>query len=321
MAPDQDTRAPAASDVSVGEGRATELLSFAARQAQDLVIGFTPMEASHLRALADTLAAVAQAGGIAPASTLAVHAETLSAKAIEAATVLESGGDAAASTASFIHLASDFLFLPEVSAAAALGVTRQAVEGMLHTSADPSAHRRIAASFGLIPLHYQEFAPQIERLCAALLPHRGNFDVCVFTGRSGVGIGAMLASEGILTVELPPFRQTPEDPENRPDIPVSLTSLREKLAGKRVLFVDDQIGSGTTLQYVRLATAACGGTMVGAAMYREKFVGETAGFLAPTETEYPSGTKGASDGSFAAAYPTLESIYQYAQRRNPFQST
>lgn len=224
----------------------------------------------------------------------------------------------ASATEGLMRLGGDFLWLPEI------GQHRQSLE--------PAALRRVEmpGRVGLeeagvrvdrefVPTYYQLYIPEMERLTAALLAKRSEFDMCVVTGRSGVGMGELLNSAGIRTVELPPLRiQDGDWAENRPAVPVALEVLREQIAGKRVVFVDDQIGGGTTLHYARLLTQEFQGTFVGAALYRSKSVGDACQFLLPNEFEVDSGMRGTSDGTSVRQYPTIAAVFGAGQRANPF---
>ena len=126
---------------------------------------------------------------------------------------------------------------------------------------------------------------------------KDKFDVVVGIGRSGFLIGTALVDADISFLELPPLRRKgasclPLAP--RPETPIAETTLKDILKGRRVLFLDDQIGIGTTLAYARAKTLELGvASFVGAGfhlVYNPEY--GIFGSLLPNEIDIRNGLHG-----------------------------
>lgn len=301
-----------------GEHPAQATLADCGRQTQDLLLYGNAMSVASLARLAESLSSALQISSANGPSDLSANSANVigmfrdQVRAVGQQLDLDGNTNAAADALS--EAAANFLFLPEVTRTqpeagfggfsgngSSLGVAGVAV----HIPSDD------------VPSIYREFLPEMGGLAAQLSRARDLFDVVLVTGRSGVGMALALNDLGIPCVEIPPLRMHRGSiEENRPAIPESLEAVREQITGKRTVFVDDQIGSATTLHYARMLTAEFGGTFVGAAMYRSKFSGEACRFLQRGEVELPSGMGGTAQNGMERAYPSLASLFQ--QRPSPF---
>ncbi|MBN8548825.1 MAG: HAD family hydrolase [Deltaproteobacteria bacterium] len=301
------------------------LLSDCVAQAREIVLFSAEPSPTSLQSLASAATELINGRnsgeGVASLESTTLQAATVMRdRAQDLRSQLSAGSDVVAATEAFMQAASAFLWTPE---ATSIQVARPALS--LHEASTPQDFRPEitgdrAVQLDLVPVAYREFTPAMQRLTDLLAAKRADFDVCVVTGRSGVALGVFLEHAGIPATELPPLRHhSGVDAENRPKLPVSIEVLCEQISGKRVLFVDDQIGGSTTLHYARLATSALGGTFAGVAMYRSKFAGESCRFLMPSERDFESGLPGTSSGEIFRVLPDLEAVFSAQGLRSPFE--
>lgn len=108
-----------------------------------------------------------------------------------------------------------------------------------------------------------DLAETVTKTVAALKPVRSEFDVIAVAGMSGVIVGAPAALR--LRKPLVVIRKATDDSHHGKNQIIN----RDRLIGKRAMFLDDFVSNGDTQTRVTERVDVCGGRVVGTYLYRD----------------------------------------------------